>query len=126
MEQDFDPEISDVNVSLNAEDFVGQVDVSLEKSKDSNLGLIVSSSADRGGLPLISGLRPGSIADRSDCLLINDVIKAINGIDSSSLTHAEIIQITRCSEPTIHLTLEYVQTKTAENEKEDQMLFCSS
>lgn len=47
---------------------------------------------------------------RSDCILVNDVIKSINGAETANYTHEQIVKLTKNSDATIRLELEYVLT----------------
>ncbi|KAM3174074.1 hypothetical protein ACTXT7_011265 [Hymenolepis weldensis] len=86
----------------------GSVEVTLHKQKHTNLGLTISGGADRGYPPRITTIKPGSIADKSDRLLVNDVIKSINGSSTANLTHEQIVKITKCADTSICLGLEYI------------------
>ncbi|KAL3316518.1 hypothetical protein Ciccas_004835 [Cichlidogyrus casuarinus] len=81
--------------------------VDLHKKPGVNLGLTVSGGSDRGEPPLIANIRPGSIADRSDSLLLNDHILAVNGVWTDNLSHDEIVRLAKHSGPKIHLDIEY-------------------
>ncbi|VUZ48141.1 unnamed protein product [Hymenolepis diminuta] len=93
----------------------GSVEVTLYKQKHTNLGLTISGGADRGYPPRITTIKPGSIADKSDCLLVNDVIKSINGSSTANLTHEQIAKITKCADTTICLGLEYILTDSVKS-----------
>ncbi|VDN99581.1 unnamed protein product [Rodentolepis nana] len=88
----------------------GSIEVNLHKQKHSTLGLTISGGADRGYPPRITGIKPGSIADKSDCLMVNDIIKSINGSSTTNLTYEQIVKLTKCSDTSIRLGLEYVLT----------------
>uniref|UniRef100_A0A5K3FU19 PDZ domain-containing protein n=1 Tax=Mesocestoides corti TaxID=53468 RepID=A0A5K3FU19_MESCO len=90
----------------------GYVEVTLHKSKNACLGITVAGGIDRGHPPRITAIRPGSVADKSDCVLINDVVKSINGIDTADLTHDQIVKITRNAETTVRMALEYILVET--------------
>ena len=54
------------------------------------------------------GLRPGSVAQRSDCLQVGDSISAINGTKVHKLNPEEINQMLRANaNETIQLDIEY-------------------
>ncbi|KAM7535933.1 hypothetical protein Aperf_G00000089237 [Anoplocephala perfoliata] len=88
----------------------GNIEVTIHKQKHSNLGLTISGGADRGYPPRITTIKPGSIADKSDCVLVNDVIRSINGSATADLTHEQIVKITKNADSSIRLGLEYVLT----------------
>ncbi|VDM35650.1 unnamed protein product [Hydatigera taeniaeformis] len=88
----------------------GSVEVILHKQKYASLGITVSGGVDRGYPPRITAIKPGSIADKSDCILVNDVIKAINSAVTANYTHEQIVKLTKNADTTIRLELEYVLT----------------
>ncbi|GFN84600.1 hypothetical protein PoB_001110600 [Plakobranchus ocellatus] len=62
---------------------------------------------DKGHKPLVSNLRPGSIAHRCDSLVIGDHILSVNGIRTGSLRHDEIINLLKNAGSTVTLEVEY-------------------
>ncbi|VDK22100.1 unnamed protein product [Taenia asiatica] len=88
----------------------GSVEVTLHKQKYASLGITVSGGIDRGYPPRITTIKPGSIADKSDCILVNDVIKSINGAATANFTHEQIVKLTKNADAVICLQLEYVLT----------------
>ncbi|TNN12923.1 Glutamate receptor-interacting protein [Schistosoma japonicum] len=62
----------------------GRVIVEIIKEEKSNLGLTVSDGSNQSEAPVILNIRPGSIADRSDCFLPYDHILSMNFTTASS------------------------------------------
>nr|CDS32312.2 glutamate receptor interacting protein 1 [Hymenolepis microstoma] len=106
---------SEIAESCSIGTMYGSIEVNLHKRKHSNLGLTISGGADRGYPPRITGIKSGSIADKSDCLMVNDIIKSINGTSTTNLTHEQIIKLTKSADPSIRLGLEYILTDSVKS-----------
>ncbi|KAL5109318.1 Glutamate receptor-interacting protein 1 [Taenia crassiceps] len=98
---------SELVESCSSGTMYGSIEVTLHKQKYASLGITVSGGIDRGYPPRITTIKPGSIADRSDCILVNDVIKSINGAATANYTHEQIVKLTKNADATIRLELEY-------------------
>ncbi|XP_028397997.1 glutamate receptor-interacting protein 1-like isoform X2 [Dendronephthya gigantea] len=83
--------------------------VKLVKTKhDKGLGLTVSGGIDRGSNhPVISHLRLGGIADKSESLVIGDIILAVNNKKTENLTHQEVVDLLRNAGQHVHLKIQY-------------------
>ncbi|XP_070557993.1 glutamate receptor-interacting protein 1-like isoform X2 [Ptychodera flava] len=85
----------------------GKVTVDLIKREGKGLGLIISGGVDKDCKPWVSNLRAGGIAQRSDSLLVGDVISSVNGIRTTNLKHDEIINLLKNAGERVTLELEY-------------------
>ena len=83
--------------------------VKLVKTKhDKGLGLTVSGGIDRGSVyPVISHLRLGGIADKSESLVIGDKILAVNNKKTENLTHQEVVDLLRNAGQHVNLKIQY-------------------
>ncbi|XP_076447578.1 glutamate receptor-interacting protein 2-like isoform X2 [Babylonia areolata] len=106
---------SEVSISVpNIEDEKrGVAVVELHKKEGCGLGLTVSGGSDKGCRAHISNLRAGSIAQRSDALVVGDVILSVNGIRTSGLKHDEIINLLKNAGEKITLEVEYEMPEPA-------------
>ncbi|XP_013397244.1 glutamate receptor-interacting protein 1-like isoform X2 [Lingula anatina] len=89
------------------DDRKGTCFVELFKKEGCSLGLTVSGGVDKGDIPRISNLRPGSIAHRSDQLEVGDLIISVNGIRTATLAHNEIINLLKNAGDRVVLEVEY-------------------
>ena len=62
---------------------------------------------DRGFPAVVSCVRPGSIAHRSDGLRVGEVLAGVNGTPLENLSHLQILSLLRSHGTVLHLTLEY-------------------
>ncbi|KAM6214890.1 LOW QUALITY PROTEIN: glutamate receptor-interacting protein 2 [Rhynchocyon petersi] len=89
------------------EEFRGLIMVELIKKEGSTLGLTISGGTDKDGKPMVSNLRPGGLAARSDLLNIGDYIRSVNGIHLTRLRHDEIITLLKNVGERVVLEVEY-------------------
>ncbi|KAL8608811.1 hypothetical protein ACOMHN_051416 [Nucella lapillus] len=73
----------------------------------------IEGGSDKGCRAHISNLRAGSIAQRSDALVVGDVILSVNGIRTSGLKHDEIINLLKNAGEKITLEVEYEMPEPA-------------
>uniref|UniRef100_A0A5S6PZD9 PDZ domain-containing protein n=1 Tax=Trichuris muris TaxID=70415 RepID=A0A5S6PZD9_TRIMR len=83
------------------------ITVELYRDYATNWGIGISGGTDRGYKPFISCIRAGSVADRSDSLLVGDRILEVNGIRVGALTHNEILNLLKNAGEKIVLSLAY-------------------
>lgn len=95
--------------NLDSKDNCGILVVKLVKSKhDKGLGLTVSGGVDRGSqYPVISHIRLGGISDRSESLVVGDIILAVNKKKTDNLTHQEVVDLLRNAGQHVHLRIQY-------------------
>nr|QQY02593.1 glutamate receptor-interacting protein 1 [Cryptocotyle lingua] len=83
----------------------GRLTVELLKGDESNLGITVADGAESREPPTIANIRPGSVADRSDCLLVGDRLLSI---ESFHRRHAEVTaRTTKAAGPWVRIEIEY-------------------
>lgn len=85
----------------------GVVEVELLKKEGCGLGLTVTGGSDKASRPQISNLRAGSIAQRSDALVVGDFILSVNGIRTVGLKHDEIVNLLKNAGEKVTLEVEY-------------------
>ena len=73
----------------------------------SNYDSFLSGGVDKECPPIVSCIRAGSIADRSDAVQVGDFLVGVNGIRVSSLRHLEILTLLRNAGHDVTLALEY-------------------
>ncbi|KRZ03146.1 Glutamate receptor-interacting protein 2, partial [Trichinella zimbabwensis] len=83
------------------------VAVELYRESDSSWGIGISGGADKGYKPFISCVRAGSIADRSDSILVGDHLLEVNGIRVETLTYNEILNLLKNAGQHISLLTAY-------------------
>ncbi|KRY30572.1 Glutamate receptor-interacting protein 1 [Trichinella spiralis] len=83
------------------------VSVELYRESDSSWGIGISGGADKGYKPFISCVRAGSIADRSDSILVGDHLLEVNGIRVETLTYNEILNLLKNAGQHISLLTAY-------------------
>lgn len=101
------PSVATIGVHEIEEERRGITQVELHKKEGCGLGLTVSGGSDKGCRPQVSNLRAGSIAQRSDALLVGDFILSVNGIRTTSLKHDEIINLLKNAGEKVTLEIEY-------------------
>uniref|UniRef100_A0A915I919 PDZ domain-containing protein n=1 Tax=Romanomermis culicivorax TaxID=13658 RepID=A0A915I919_ROMCU len=79
----------------------------LTRKDGASLGFNIDGGVDKNAPPIISKLRPGSIAYRCDELQVGDFLIAVNGIKVLTLKYEEILILLRNATDTIILTIEY-------------------
>ncbi|OON13808.1 PDZ/DHR/GLGF domain protein, partial [Opisthorchis viverrini] len=83
----------------------GRLTVELLKGDESNLGITVADGAENREPPMIANIRPGSVADRSDCLLVGDRLIAV---ESFHRRHSELAaRTTKSAGMWIRIEIEY-------------------
>ncbi|CAL8072076.1 unnamed protein product [Calicophoron daubneyi] len=92
---------------MEGQSLFGRVTVEIVKGDEVSLGLTISGGTDQGEPPTVASIRPGSVADRSDCLLVDDRILAINDIMTSKLRHDENVRLAKSAGPWIRMEIEY-------------------
>ncbi|TPP66583.1 Glutamate receptor-interacting protein 1 [Fasciola gigantica] len=104
----------------------GRVVVDIVKGDVSSLGLTVSSGKTDGEPPTISSIRPGSVADRCDCLLVDDRIISINNTYTSKLRHEDNVRLVKAAGPWIRLEIQYELPELRTTAQRDQLnkVFC--
>uniref|UniRef100_A0A0N5A3W8 Glutamate receptor-interacting protein 1 n=1 Tax=Parastrongyloides trichosuri TaxID=131310 RepID=A0A0N5A3W8_PARTI len=85
----------------------GSYIVKLRRTNDLHLGLGITGGSDRALPPIISYIRPGFVAHRSDQLRIGEKLIAVDGKEVTDLSHAEILTLIRTCGETIMLEVSY-------------------
>eukprot|EP00118_Oscarella_pearsei_P010069 m.60011 g.60011 ORF g.60011 m.60011 type:complete len:1093 (+) comp34911_c0_seq1:176-3454(+) len=81
--------------------------VELLKQAGQTLGLVIAGGSDKGQPVKVGGLRPNGIAYRSESLQVGDRILAINGKNTETLTHDQVIELLKNAEEVVNLEIEY-------------------
>ncbi|TGZ59450.1 hypothetical protein CRM22_009066 [Opisthorchis felineus] len=83
----------------------GRLTVELLKGDESNLGITVADGTETREPPMIANIRPGSVADRSDCLLVGDRLITV---ESFHRRHSEVTaRATKSAGMWIRIEIEY-------------------
>ncbi|XP_075037890.1 inaD-like protein isoform X2 [Mixophyes fleayi] len=98
------------NKSNNAENAESnQYDVTLTKEEGQSLGITIvgyvgGSTGGSSGI-FVKGIIPGSAADQSGCIHVQDRIVAVDGVNIQGLSNQEVVAALRNTGQTVHLTL---------------------
>ncbi|KAM5148188.1 inaD-like protein [Mantella aurantiaca] len=84
-------------------------DVTLTKKEGQSLGITIvgytgSNSGGSSGI-FVKGIIPGSAADQSGCIQVNDKIVAVDGMNIQGMSNQDVVGALRNTGQTVHLTL---------------------
>lgn len=75
--------------------------------KLSFFSLLWTGGVDKDGRPRATNMRTGGVAQRSDLLLIGDLITAVSGIKTTKLKHDDVINLLKNAGDRVSLEIEY-------------------
>ncbi|CEF71258.1 Glutamate receptor-interacting protein 1 [Strongyloides ratti] len=103
----YDGERGNLNKRNLGNSLSGSYIAKLTRTSDLHLGLGITGGADRALSPIISYIRPGFVAHRSDQLRVGEKLLAVDGKEVNDLTHGEILTLIRTCGDTIMLEISY-------------------
>uniref|UniRef100_A0A0N5B2W9 Glutamate receptor-interacting protein 1 n=1 Tax=Strongyloides papillosus TaxID=174720 RepID=A0A0N5B2W9_STREA len=103
----YDGEKGNLSKKIHGNSLTGSYIAKLTRTSDLHLGLGITGGADRALPPIISYIRPGFVAHRSDQLRVGEKLISVDGKNVSDLTHGEILTLIRTCGDSVMLEVSY-------------------